>query len=78
VPWAAFDDVYTSGTRVQAFVTLHLRDPDGFLAGLPEAERKALRGNRLMKVPELRIPHGALDATLDEIVTAVKAHLGTP
>jgi hypothetical protein len=78
VPWAAFDDVYTSGTRVQAFASLHLRDPDGFLADLPEAERKALRGNRLMKAPELRIPHGVLDATLDEIVTAVKAHLDTP
>lgn len=76
LPWAAFDDAYTSGNRLQAFVSLHLRDPDGFLAGLPQAERTALRGNRLLKMPELRIPHGALDAPLDEILAAIKAHLG--
>jgi hypothetical protein len=78
VPWAAIDDAYTSGSRLQAFAALHLRDPEGFLAGLPEAERKALRGNRLYRSPELRVPHGALDAPLDEILAAIKAHLGAP
>ena len=78
VPWAAIDDAYTSGSRMQAFVALHLRDPDGFLAGLPEAERKALRGNRLAKIPELRIPHGALDAPFDDILAAIKPHIGAP
>ena len=75
VSWAAFDDAYTSGSRLQALVSLHLRDPDGFLAGLPEAERKALRGNRLARPPELRIPHGTLDAPLDEVLAAIKSHL---
>jgi len=77
VPWAAFDDAYTSGSRLQAFVSLHLRDLVGFLASLPEAERKALRANRLARLPELRIPHGAVDASLDEVLTAIKTHLGT-
>ena len=76
VSWAAIDDAYTSGSRLQAFVSLRLRDPDGFLANLSDAERKALRGNRLARLPELRIPHGALDAPLDEILAAIKAHLG--
>ncbi len=78
VPWAAIDDAYTSGSRLQAFVSLQLRDPDGFLAALPEIERKALRGNRLYRPPELRIPHGTLDAPLDEVLAAIQAHLGTP
>jgi hypothetical protein len=78
VPWTAIDDAYTSGSRIQAFVSLRLRDPDGFLAALPEAERKALRGNRLAKMPELRIPHDALDAPFDDILAAIKAHLGAP
>ena len=78
VSWAAIDDAYTSGSRMQAFVSLRLRDPDGFLAGLPEAERKALRANRLYRSPELRIPHGALDAPLDEVLAAIKTHLGAP
>jgi hypothetical protein len=93
VPWAAIGDAYTSGSRLQAFVSLHLRDPEGFLAGLafvslhlrdpegflaglPEAERKALGANRLARMPELRIAHGALDAPLDEVLTAIEAHLG--
>ncbi len=78
VPWAAIDDAYTSGSRMQAFVSLRLRNPDDFLAGLPEAERKSLRRNRLYRSPDLRIPHGALDAPLDEILAAIKAHLGAP
>ncbi len=78
VPWTAVDDAYTSGSRLQAFVSLRLRDPEGFLAGLPEAERRALRGNRLYRSPELRIPHGALDAPLDQVLAAIKTHLGTP
>ncbi len=76
VPWAAIDDTYTSGSRLQAFVVLPLRDADAFLAALPPAERKALRANRLYRAPELRIPHGALDASFDEILAAIKAHLG--
>ena len=75
VPWAAIDDAYTSGSRLQAFISLHLRDPDGFLASLPAAERKAMRGNRLARLPDLRIPHGALDAPLDEVLAAIKIHL---
>ncbi len=78
VPWAAIDDAYTSGSRLQAFVALRLHDPDGFLAALPEAERKALRGNRLYRSPELRIPHGTLDAPLAEVLAAIQAHLGAP
>ncbi len=78
VSWAAIDDAYTSGSRLQAFVSLHLRDSDGFLASLPEAERKALRGNRLARLPELRIPYSALDAPLDQVLAAIKTHLGAP
>ncbi len=78
VPWTAIDDAYTSGSRMQAFISLRLRDPDGFLAALPEAERKTGRGNRLYRSPELRGPHGALDASFDEILAAIKAHLGPP
>jgi hypothetical protein len=78
VSWAAIDDAYTSGSRMQAFVSLRLRDPDGFLAALPEAEAKALRANRLARLPELRIPHGALDAPLDQVLAAIKTHLRSP
>ncbi|MCH8924840.1 MAG: hypothetical protein IH924_01730 [Proteobacteria bacterium] len=75
VPWAAIDAVYTSGSRLQAFITLSLRDPEGFLSALPQAERARLTSNRLFRRPELRIPHNALDAPLDEVLAALRSGL---
>ncbi|MCH8809888.1 MAG: hypothetical protein IH993_08670, partial [Proteobacteria bacterium] len=75
VPWAAIDAVYTSGSRIQAFITLSLRDPEGFLSALPRAERARLTSNRLFRRPELRIPHNALDAPLDEVLAALRSGL---
>ncbi len=73
VSWVAIDDVYTGGSRLQTFITLRLRDPAGFVAALPEAERAKLKGNRLYRSPELRIPHGALDAPMADILGALRA-----
>ncbi len=75
VSWAAIDTVYTSGSRLQTFITLSLRDPEGFLNALPQAERAKLTSDRLFRRPELRIPHNALDATLDEVLTALRSGL---
>ncbi len=75
VSWAAIDAVYTSGSRLQAFITLSLRDPEGFLNALPPAERARLTSDRLFRRPELRIPHNALDAPLDEILAALRTGL---
>ncbi len=75
VPWAALDTVYTSGSRLQAFITLSLRDPERFLNALPPAERAGLTSNRLFRRPELRIPHNALDAPLDEVLAALRSGL---
>ncbi len=73
VSWAAIDGVYSGGSRLQAFITLRLRDPDGCLASLPDSERARLKGNRLYRSPELRIPHGALDAPIADILGALRA-----
>ncbi len=75
VPWAAIDTVYTGGSRLQAFITLSLRDPEGFLNALPPAERARLTSNRLFRRPELRIPHNALDAPFDEVLAALRSGL---
>ncbi len=75
VPWAAIDTVYTSGSRLQAYITLSLRDPERFLDALPPAERAKLTSNRLYRPPDLRIPHNALDAPLDEILAALRSGL---
>ncbi len=75
VPWAAIETVYTGGSRLQAFITLSLRDPEGFLSALPQAERAKLTSNRLFRRPELRIPHNALDAPVDQVLAALRSGL---
>lgn len=73
VAWRDIEDVYQSGSRVQPFVTVRLRDPARFQARLAAAEARALKGNRLWKSPELRIPYNAVEATRDEILAALEA-----
>jgi len=77
VPWREIEDAYQSGTRLQPFVTLRLRDPQAFLAGLGTDETKALRGNRLWKAPELKIPNAAVEASQREVLEAVLTGLKT-
>ncbi len=73
VSWAAVRDAYRSGSRVQTFITIRLRDGEHFLAGLPEAERTRLKTNRLFRLPELRIPHNALDAPHDTVLATINS-----
>lgn len=75
VRWAELLDTYPSGARVQAYISLRLADPEGFVAALPDGERTKLKGNRLYRSPELRIPHGALDEPLEEILNALRSGL---
>ena len=78
VSWAAIDGVYSGGSRLQTFITLRLRDPVGFVAAVPEAECAKLKGNRLYRAPDLRIPHGALDAPMTDVLAAIRAGLRGP
>ncbi|MFQ5775700.1 MAG: hypothetical protein ACE5GS_14355 [Kiloniellaceae bacterium] len=75
VPWPEVADAAIGGPRLRSFLGVKLCDPDGFLARLPEDERAKLRSGRLHRAPELRIPNGALDAPLDEILKAIRQHL---
>lgn len=72
IPWSAIADVYQSGARLQPFITLRIRDPEGLLAALPPDQARALRGNRLWKAPELRIPYHAVEASRDEVLAAIE------
>lgn len=77
VPWREIEDAYQTGTRLQPFVALRLRDPQAYLAGLGAAESKALRGNRLWKAPELKIPNAVVEASQREVLEAILAGLKT-
>lgn len=72
VPWSEIADVYQSGSRLQPFITLRVRDAERLLAGLPQEQARTLSRNRLWKAPELRIPYSAVDAPRDEILNAIE------
>lgn len=73
LPWSQLADVYQTGSRLQPFITLELRDPEAFIASLSPDEARALSGNRLWKTPELRIPYNSLEASRDEVLDALRA-----
>jgi len=75
VPWREIEDVYQSGSRLQPFVTLRVRDPDAMLAGLPQDDARKLNRNRLWKPPELRIPYSSVEASRDDVLAAIEAGL---
>lgn len=75
VPWREVADVYQTGHRLQPFVTLCLEHPERFVGSLSEPEARKLRGNRLWKAPELKIPNGAIDASQRELLDPLRAGL---
>ena len=75
VAWTQVAGASLGGSRLMSFVVLRLRDPEGFVADLSQAERAALRSNRLVRLPELRIQNGALETSLDELLATIRANL---
>lgn len=73
LPWSEIAGAEIAGSRVQSYVAVTLRDAEGLLQRLPEDSRRKLKSNRLARLPELRIPHGAVEAGLDEILAAIEA-----
>ena len=75
VAWTQVAGASLGGSRLMSFVVLRLHDPDGFVATLPQAERASLRSNRLVRLPELRIPNGAVETSLDELLATIRTSL---
>ncbi len=75
VPWSQVADAHPSGSRFHTAVALELRQPEALLAGLSEKQRAKLRSNRLVRLPRLLLPEGALNAPLAEILELIEARL---
>ena len=73
--WDQIGETRVAGIRMNAYLSINLRDPDALLAGLDDATRRRFKRNRLVRLPRLTVPNDALDAPLDEILTAIRAHL---
>lgn len=73
VPWRFVGGAHMQGSRFQTAACIELREPESFLATLSDGERRKCRSNRLVRLPCLLVPHGALDAPLAQIIEAVQA-----
>lgn len=71
VPHDAIAEVHEKGSRMQSFVAIRLRDAEGFRASLPAETRDKLNPGRLVRPPELLIPHAAVEASFEEIEEAI-------
>jgi hypothetical protein len=76
VPWSEIAHAAIGGSRMQSYLGITLADAARFQAGLSDEERRKFGSNSLVRLPELRVPYGALDAPLDEVLSAIEARLG--
>lgn len=75
VPWPQVERAHITGSRLLGSISLELRDPDALLAGLDEATRAKIKSNSLVRLPRLMVPNGALDASPNDIVAAIRGGL---
>jgi len=75
LPWHQIGETRIAGIRLNAHLSIELRDPDALLAGLDDATRRRFKRNRLVRLPRLMVPNDALDAPLEEILAAIRARL---
>ena len=77
IPWSQISRVYMGGLRWKITINVELKDPENFLAALSPEERSRLRSNPLVQLPVLRLSPTALDATVEELMTALRSGLQT-
>lgn len=71
VPWSQIESTLQKGGRLQAFLCLKLRDPEGLFSSLPAEQRGKALANRLIRPPLLMIPAHSVDANFGEIRAAI-------
>ena len=71
VPWSQIEGTLQKGGRLQAFLCLQLRDPEGLFSSLPAEQRGKAQANRLIRPPLLMIPAHSVDADFSEIRAAI-------
>jgi hypothetical protein len=74
--WTEVSDAYLGGSRTRGYLCVRVHDSERLLAALNEDECKRLARNPLVHLPELRVPNGALNASLDEIEAVIRARIG--
>ena len=72
VPWPSVSKIHSVGIRIQPFVCVEVDDWEELTATLDDATRARCRSNRLVRWPRLMVPNGALDASFDEILAALR------
>ena len=71
VPWSHIEGTLQKGGRLQAFLCLQLRDPEGLFSSLPTEKRGKALANRLIRPPLLMIPAHSVNADFSEVSAAI-------
>ncbi|MEM7225563.1 MAG: hypothetical protein AAF495_21475 [Pseudomonadota bacterium] len=73
VPWAEIEKHYQTGSRLQAYLALALRDQESYFAALAQDRGTKVRFGRLIRPKLLLIPANTLDASFRQIQDAMSA-----
>ncbi len=68
IPWGEIEAFYVVGGKMRRNICLELRDPAALTDGLPDAALRALERNRLVKLPRLLLPSGALNVNAHKLL----------
>ena len=72
VPWRNVARVTSAGSRISSFICVEVDDWEEFAATLDDATRARCRSNRLVRSPRLMVPNGAIDASFNEVLVALR------
>ncbi|PPR73577.1 MAG: hypothetical protein CFH05_01163 [Alphaproteobacteria bacterium MarineAlpha3_Bin4] len=76
VPWGHVANVYSDGIRLRPLLRIDLNDAQVFFASLDDESRRGILGNTLIKKDRLFIPNNAVDKSITDLITAIKAFRG--
>lgn len=71
IPWGEIEAFYVVGGKMRRNICLELRDPAAITGGLPEAAQRELERNRLVKLPRLLLPSGALNVNAHKLLAGL-------
>lgn len=75
IPWKEIEDISIGSVNRQRFLSVHVRDPNVFLARMPFYARWLGRANTLMGFAPITLGFAGLTPGIDEVVRAIEARL---
>lgn len=72
IPWNQIAGLNLGGNRIKAAIEVTLKNPEIIVTMLDASDRAAFEKNHLANMPVIKIPNGALEVSLDEVLEKMK------